>query len=340
MEVGVGFDENDYLSCCGSTKFAKEMAAASPFPSYHRALTVAKHIWFNIVDVNGWLQAFSAHPSIGQPRPPSHASATSAEWSIGEQSTALATSTASSLQELAEWNAQYMQKFGFVFLVCASGRSTESLLAELKRRYANKPIVEFEIAAQEQMKITELRLAKLFTSKKNISSTTDTNSIAVAQSQRAEEVRVSIIGGHVTAAASNTLTGKSIQNTSRTRPAITTHVLDVSRGYPAPGIEVLLEVWRGSQAGPTFGITDGGGGWVVLGSSTTDSDGRSGQLMDIVDDVDPGIYRLTFNTGKYNPTGFFPYATIVFEILESQKREHFHVPLLLSPFSFSTYRGS
>lgn len=82
MEVGVGFDENDYLSCCGSTKFAKEMAAASPFPSYHRALTVAKHIWFNIVDVNGWLQAFSAHPSIGQPRPPSHASATSAEFSF------------------------------------------------------------------------------------------------------------------------------------------------------------------------------------------------------------------------------------------------------------------
>lgn len=152
------------------------------------------------------------------------------------------------------------------------------------------------------------------------------------------EVRVSIIGGHVTA-ASNALTGKSNLNTSRTRPAITTHVLDVSRGYPAPGIEVLLEVWRGSQPQPTFGITDGGS-WVVLGSSTTDSDGRSGQLMDIVDDVDPGIYRLTFNTGKYNPTGFFPYATIVFEILESQKREHFHVPLLLSPFSFSTYRGS
>jgi len=82
MEVGVGFDENDYLSCCGSTKFAKEMAAASPFSSYHRALTVAKHIWFNVVDVNGWLQAFSAHPSIGQPRPPSHASATSAEFSL------------------------------------------------------------------------------------------------------------------------------------------------------------------------------------------------------------------------------------------------------------------
>ena len=76
------------------------------------------------------------------------------------------------------------------------------------------------------------------------------------------------------------------------------------------------------------------------GSSTTDLDGRSGQLLSIVDDVNPGIYRISFNTGKYIPNGFFPYVSIVFEIKESQKREHFHVPLLLSPFSFSTYRGS
>lgn len=152
------------------------------------------------------------------------------------------------------------------------------------------------------------------------------------------EDRISIIGGHVTA-ASESLTGKSIQNPSRTRPPITTHVLDVSRGCPAAGIEVLLEMWRGNQACPTFGAADGSG-WVVQGSSTTDPDGRSGQLLSIVDYVNPGIYRISFNTGKYNPNGFFPYVSVVFEILESQKRQHFHVPLLLSPFSFSTYRGS
>jgi len=66
-------------------------------------------------------------------------------------------------------------------------------LFTVQRRYGNKPIVEFEIASQEQMKITELRLAKLFTSKKNISSTTDTNSIAVAQSQRAEGTSIYFI---------------------------------------------------------------------------------------------------------------------------------------------------
>ncbi|XP_028207322.1 uric acid degradation bifunctional protein TTL-like isoform X2 [Glycine soja] len=338
------FDEKDFASCCGSTKFAKEMASASPFRSFQDAVSVAKGVWFNSVDVNGWLQAFSAHPQIGQTHAPSVASEASAQgirkwilcnkmWSKGEQSTALATATGSSLQELSEWNARYREKFGFVFLICAAGRSTDEILAELKRRYTNRPIVEFEIAAQEQMKITELRLAKLFSSRENISSSVDKYSAA----KKAED-RISIIGGHVTA-ASEISTAKLIHHPARTRPPITTHVLDVSQGSPAAGIEVLLEVWRGTQSRPTFGAS-GGGSWVFQGSSTTDLDGRSGQLLSIVDDVNPGIYRISFNTGKYIPNGFFPYVSLVFEIKESQKREHFHVPLLLSPFSFSTYRGS
>ncbi|XP_027335119.1 uric acid degradation bifunctional protein TTL isoform X2 [Abrus precatorius] len=328
-----GFEEKDFLSCCGSTRFVNHMASASPFSSFDHAVSVARDVWFNHVDVNAWLQAFSAHPQIGQTHSPSHASQTSAQWSKGEQSTALATATDSTLQEMSEWNARYREKFGFVFLICASGRTTDEILAELKRRYNNRPIVEFEIAAQEQMKITELRLAKLFSNRENISSTADKHST----SKKAED-RMNIIGGHVTAAAESS-PGKSIQHSARTRPPITTHVLDVSRGCPAAGIEVLLEAWRGTQSRPTFGAT-GGGSWVLQGSSMTDKDGRSGQLLSIVDDVSPGIYRISFNTGKYNPSGFFPYVSIVFEILESQKREHFHVPLLLSPFSFSTYRGS
>ncbi|MED6183907.1 hypothetical protein PIB30_042379 [Stylosanthes scabra] len=323
MAVPVSFQEKDFLSCCGSTTFAQHMASASPFSSLDHAISVARDVWFNTVDVNGWLQAFSAHPQIGQRHAPSHASQTSAQWSKGEQSTALATATGSSLQELSEWNARYWEKFGFVFLICASGRSTDEILAELKRRYTNRPIVEFEIAAQEQMKITELRLAKLFSSKESIPSTTDKDSTMFAKKAEASESPV----------------GKSIQAPARSRPPITTHVLDTSRGGPAAGIDVLLEVWRGAQSRPEFGTTDNGG-WVFHGSSKTDSDGRCGQLMNIVDNVPPGIYRISFNTGQYNPSGFFPYVSIVFEIRESQKREHFHVPLLLSPFSFSTYRGS
>nr|XP_018682252.1 PREDICTED: uric acid degradation bifunctional protein TTL-like isoform X2 [Musa acuminata subsp. malaccensis] len=70
----------------------------------------------------------------------------------------------SALQELVEWNFRYREKFGFVFLICASGRGTTEILAELKKRYLNRPIVELEIAAQEEMKIIELRLARLFNS--------------------------------------------------------------------------------------------------------------------------------------------------------------------------------
>ncbi|KAI4356150.1 hypothetical protein L6164_000195 [Bauhinia variegata] len=330
----MSFEEKDFFSCCGSIRFEKEMALASPFSSFQDAVTAARDIWFNKVDVNGWLEAFLAHPQIGETHSAAKVSDTSAQWSKGEQSTAFATATDSSLQELSEWNARYRQKFGFIFLICASGRSTDEILAELKRRYSNRPIVEFEIAAQEQMKITELRLAKLFSSKTNISSAT--NKYTTAGAKKAED-RLSIIGGHVSA-TSESLPGKPVQPPTRTRPPITTHILDLSRGRPAAGVEVLLEMWKNTQSRPTFGGTDSS--WVFQGSSTTDLDGRSGQPLSIVDAVTPGIYRISFNTGKYNPDGFFPYVSIVFEIRESQKREHFHVPLLLSPFSFSTYRGS
>ncbi|XP_030505932.2 uric acid degradation bifunctional protein TTL isoform X2 [Cannabis sativa] len=319
MEYG----EEELVACCGSTRFAQQLAKASPFSSLQQAIAAARDIWFNKVDVHGWLQAFSAHPQIGQsPSPSAHS--TSAQWSKGEQSTALATATTSSLQELYEWNARYREKFGFVFLICASGRSTDEILTELKKRYPNRPIVEFEIAAEEQMKITELRLAKLFSTKENVSSTGGDQFHQTA-SKKAEDASV----GKTSASP----------NPTRTRPPITTHVLDVSRGSPAAGIEVQLETWKGPQPRPLFGKSYTGG-WAFLGSSTTNNDGRSGQLMSVVDDVNPGIYRISFNTGKYCPSGFFPYVSIVFEIKETQKREHFHVPLLLSPFSFSTYRGS
>lgn len=335
MASNYDFGEEEFKACCGSSKFAREMVSASPFSSLEQAVAVARHIWFNQVDVNGWLEAFSAHPRIGGQVAKS-SNQTSAQWSKGEQSTAMATATGSSLQELAEWNSQYQQKFGFVFLICASGKSTDEILAELKKRYSNRPIVEFEIAAQEQMKITELRLAKLFSTKQNTSSTRE--SYRPPDFARKVEDRVNIIGGHL-GATSEVSTGKASQVLTRTRPPITTHVLDVARGSPAAGIDVRLERWIGTQPRPLFGEADVGG-WALEGSSATDKDGRSGQLLSMVEAINPGIYRISFNTGKYFPAGFFPYVSIVFEIRESQKLEHFHVPLLLSPFSFSTYRGS
>ncbi|XP_020575159.1 uric acid degradation bifunctional protein TTL isoform X2 [Phalaenopsis equestris] len=304
--------EKDFLSCSGSTKLAREMAAAAPFADLDHAIQYARDIWFNKVDVKGWLESFAAHPEIGSTSKPI------SQWSKEEQSTAIATADGSTMQELFEWNARYKEKFGFVFLICASGRSSPEILNELKRRFINRPIVELEIAAEEEMKIIELRLKKLFDSKLR------TSSLQTAQ---------------VSASKHEEKPNETAGQTHRTRPPITTHVLDVARGSPASGLEVRLEIWKGDQNSPSFGEADSRS-WMLYGSSITNSDGRSGHLMPITDDIEAGFYRISFNTGNYNPSGFFPYVSIVFEIRESQKSEHFHVPLLLSPFSFSTYRGS
>jgi len=110
--------------------------------------------------------------------------------------------------------------------------------------------------------------------------------------------------------------------------AITTHVLDTARGRPAAGVPVLLEQRAGSEE------------WVERGRGTTDADGR---IKDLVSGpLVVGVYRLTFDTAVYFRSlkleGFYPYVEIVFEVRDPA--QHHHVPLLLSPFGYSTYRGS
>ncbi|AED97018.1 unnamed protein product [Arabidopsis thaliana] len=322
MEIG----EDEWKVCCGSSEFAKQMSTSGPLTS-QEAIYTARDIWFNQVNVTDWLEAFSAHPQIGNTPSPS-INSDFARRSVSEQSTAFATTSASALQELAEWNVLYKKKFGFIFIICASGRTHAEMLHALKERYENRPIVELEIAAMEQMKITELRMAKLFSDKAKVISETDSSSSPVSTKP---QDRLRIIGGHLNVAA-------EAKAPKRSRPPITTHVLDVSRGAPAAGVEVHLEVWSGTT-GPSF-VHGGGGVWSSVGTSATDRDGRSGPLMDLVDALNPGTYRISFDTAKYSPGCFFPYVSIVFQVTESQKWEHFHVPLLLAPFSFSTYRGS
>ncbi|KAJ6845571.1 uncharacterized protein M6B38_287675 [Iris pallida] len=310
------------------------MVAASPFSDLDHAVRSARDIWFNKVDVKGWLESFAAHPEIGG------SSKSISQWSKEEQSVALAAATGSTMQELVEWNARYKEKFGFVFLICASGRGTPDILAELKKeekRYLNRPIVELEIAAQEEMKIIELRLEKLF--KFDVRTTpSETTPQTVSHSNKAED-RIGRIGAHISAASKAPEPPEVSAKLGRTRPPITTHVLDVARGSPAAGLEVQLEMWKSNGKSPSF-VEQGSGNWLRLGSSFTNTDGRSGHLMEITEYITPGFYRISFDTGKYAPSGFYPYVSIVFEIKEAQKAEHFHAPLLFSPFSITTYRGS
>lgn len=109
--------------------------------------------------------------------------------------------------------------------------------------------------------------------------------------------------------------------------AVTTHVLDAARGRPAAGVAVHLEVASGPQ-------------WTTLAESSTNSDGRIGELGP--QRLEPGEYRLTFATGDYfdalGTETFYPRVQISFRIADPE--QHYHVPLLLSPFSYSTYRGS
>jgi 5-hydroxyisourate hydrolase len=108
---------------------------------------------------------------------------------------------------------------------------------------------------------------------------------------------------------------------------ITTHVLDTSRGRPAAGVAVALE--REGDAGE----------WIAVGRGTTDADGRLKDLT--VAGVEAGTYRLTFETGAYfaalGTESFYPRVAVVFSVAAG---EHYHVPLLVNPFGYSTYRGS
>ena len=112
--------------------------------------------------------------------------------------------------------------------------------------------------------------------------------------------------------------------------AITTHVLDTARGKPASGVPIVLE------------IATADGSWDQLGRGQTDDDGRLRTLLAEGPRPAAGIYRLTFDTDSYfgalGIEGFYPSAQIVFRL--SAPEQHYHVPLLLSPFGYSTYRGS
>lgn len=112
--------------------------------------------------------------------------------------------------------------------------------------------------------------------------------------------------------------------------AITTHVLDTSRGRPAPGVSVVLEHQQP------------GGEWMRAGEGHTDADGRLRSLLAEGRKPTAGLYRLTFDTRGYfaalDVRAFYPSVTVTFEITENGG--HYHVPLLLSPFGYSTYRGS
>lgn len=256
--------------CCGSTSFAARLAAARPFADRAALHAAADAVWDACSEAD-WREAFAAHPRIGSRRDVAQKAAATRAWSENEQA-GMAQAGDDLAARMAAANEAYEAKFGHIYLVCATGRTAAELLAFCEARLANAPDAELRVAAEEQRKITHLRLEKLLTP----------------------------------------------------MAKITTHVLDTAKGRPAARVPVTLERLDPEPA--------------VVGQGLTDDDGR---LRTLVPDDAParaGTYRITFEVAAYDAAGFFPRVAIDFVVRDPS--QHHHVPLLLSPFGYSTYRGS
>jgi len=258
------------------------------------------------VPVTGWLQAFAAHPRIGDVDGLRAKFATTARWAEGEQAAALASASEQTLAQLAAWNERYEAKFGHIFIICATGKPAAEVLAAVQARYACTPHAELAAAAGEQARITALRLDKLLAS------------LAGGAASASAERRTTAIAEHAAPPPPR-------------RPPITTHVLDTASGSPACSVPLLLERREAGQ-------------WRAWGSGATDGDGRCSTLTAPGAAAAAGEYRLSFDTGAYAGGGaaFYPSVAVHFRVSAEAAAvgQHFHIPLLLSPFGYSTYRGS
>jgi hydroxyisourate hydrolase len=281
--------EAAFLACCGSRVWARWMESRRPYRDTADLLETADRVWWTLTPAD-WREAFAAHPRIGEKQ--QDGEDRSRRWSTEEQSGA-AGAQAAVLAELAEANRIYEERFGDIFIVCATGKSAGEMLALLRARLDNDPETELRTAAEEQRKITRLRLEKM---------------------------------------AAETAGSEPLMETTTTTHGITTHILDTARGRPASGVPVLLEIRDGI----------GGDTWRELGRAATDEDGRARHLLPEGTALVPATYRITFALDAYfrdqEVEGFYPEAAIVFDVRDAA--QHYHVPLLLSPYGYSTYRGS
>jgi 2-oxo-4-hydroxy-4-carboxy-5-ureidoimidazoline decarboxylase len=154
------------LACCGARRWAQALVAQRPIPNQEELFAAADRIWAAMEEPD-WREAFACHPRIGGgigERKAAHAGAQSAApqfeaWSAQEQSAA-AQAAARVREELARGNAEYEERFGFTYIVCATGRSAEEMLAILNRRLGSDLAAELREAAEQQRQITQIRLRK------------------------------------------------------------------------------------------------------------------------------------------------------------------------------------
>ena len=156
-------DEKEMLlrQCCGSSAWIKKMLSVLPAEDLIDLFEDAEEKWYECNEAD-WKEAFSHHPKIGDMRALKEKFASTANWA-GEEQSSINKASEQVLQSLAEGNKLYEEKFGYIFIVCATGRSPEEMLGLLTARLHNSREDEIKIAMEEQNKITKLRLEKLFT---------------------------------------------------------------------------------------------------------------------------------------------------------------------------------
>ncbi|MEO6541560.1 MAG: 2-oxo-4-hydroxy-4-carboxy-5-ureidoimidazoline decarboxylase [Ferruginibacter sp.] len=264
------------VSCCGSTAWVAMMLKQFPFAGETDLVDGATDIWYNQCNGTDWLESFTHHPKIGDVK-------SLTKRFAGREQASVASASKKTIIALANANKEYEAKFGFIFIVCATGRSASEMLHLLEDRLSNTIGEELHIAMGEQMKITILRFQKLITE----------------------------------------------GDWSLLKPAqLTTHVLDTAVGMPAKNISIRLQM-------PVNGT------WQTIAQGITNGDGRIGDLLPAQKNLGYGNYKLVFDTGNYfaaqKTRGFYPEVEIQFTVFDAA---HYHVPLLINPFGYSTYRGS
>lgn len=152
--------QKEFLKCCGSVRWAQAMVQLRQYASTVEGLTrLGDAMWWSL-EPDDWLEAFRSHPKIGEKKAAEAVSTQSQQWS-GQEQSGMRDANVDTVDLLAQLNREYEERFGFIFIVCATGKSAGDMLALLRQRIQNAPDTELPIAAAEQAKITELRLKKL-----------------------------------------------------------------------------------------------------------------------------------------------------------------------------------
>jgi len=268
--------------CCVSKTWISKMAESRPFSTENEFIKKAASIWYNDCIHADFIEAFTGHPKIGDVESLKDKFANTKNWANNEQSK-IADANTSTIEALTIANSKYEEKFGYIFIISASGKSADEMLAIIQTRLSHSKEDEIFVAMNEQHKITVIRLAKLI---------------------------------------------ERLNENSDLRSHITTHALDTSSGIPASNMIIALKSLRNNE-------------WKPMSVGISDNDGR---ILDILPPgrlLIPGNYLMSFNTNSYyknhNQKGFYPEVTIQFTVTDSS---HYHIPLLINPFGYTTYRGS